>query len=243
MLSTRDHHRNDKPPIRCPLCSRTGPSALQCREFQTTRREKKPNGYQRDGKHGGNGGGGRNSGGGGNGRGGDSNGVGGNRGGGGTKNRGGGGGKPKKSSSDSEYGDKTAYPDCHFCLEPHKASESPCRSASATAPATPDSQHGGFLGSVRTNLGAGLLVTTSARPALSAPGAPRERHEDEYWVADSGATENATQDSSHLKDYTPAPPGDEVESAGRFLSLSQGTGAYDSGWAKITAPSKERRVS
>ena len=49
MLSARGHHRNDKPPIRCPLCSCTGHysatlllSALQCREFQTTRREKKP---------------------------------------------------------------------------------------------------------------------------------------------------------------------------------------------------------
>ena len=39
MLSTRGHRRNDKPPIRCRLCSRTGHSALQCREFQITRRE------------------------------------------------------------------------------------------------------------------------------------------------------------------------------------------------------------
>ena len=39
MLSTRGHRRNDKPPIRCPLCFRTGHSVLQCREFQTTRRE------------------------------------------------------------------------------------------------------------------------------------------------------------------------------------------------------------
>ena len=70
MLSARGHRRNDKHPIRCPLCSRTGHSALQCREFQITRREKKPNGYQRGGEHGGNGGGGRNGGGGGNGRGG-----------------------------------------------------------------------------------------------------------------------------------------------------------------------------
>ena len=70
------------------------------------------------------------------------------------------------------------------------------------------------MGSVRTHLGAGLLVATSARPALAARGAPHERHEDEYWVADSGATENMTQDSSRLEDYTPAPPRDEVESAG-----------------------------
>ena len=27
-LSARGHHRNDKPPTRCPLCSRTGHSAL-----------------------------------------------------------------------------------------------------------------------------------------------------------------------------------------------------------------------
>ena len=63
-------------------------------------------------------------------------------------------------------------------------------------------------------LGAGLLVATSARPALAARGAPRDRHDNEYWVADSDATENLTQGSSHLEDYTPAPPGDEVESAG-----------------------------
>ena len=33
MLSTRGHRRNSKPPIQCPLCSRTGHSALRCREF------------------------------------------------------------------------------------------------------------------------------------------------------------------------------------------------------------------
>ena len=44
MLSARGYRRNDKPPIRCPLCSRTGHSASQYREFQITRREKKPNG-------------------------------------------------------------------------------------------------------------------------------------------------------------------------------------------------------
>ena len=219
MLSTRGHRRNDQPPIRCPLCSRTGHSALKC-EFQITRREKKPNGYQRNGEHGGNDGGrsngrgSRNGGGGGNGRGGESGGVGGNRGGGGSKNRSRGGGKQKKSSTNSESDDKTASSECYFCVEPHRASERPNRSASTTAPATPNSQHGGFLGSVRITVRAGLLVATSARPALAAIGAPCERHEDEYWVADSGATEIITQDSSHLEDYTPVPPGDEVESAG-----------------------------
>ena len=87
--------------------------------------------------------------------------------------------------------------------------------------ATSNSQHGGFWGCVRTNLGAGLLVATSARPASTVRGAPRERHEDEYWVVDSGATENMTQDSSNLEDYTPPPPGDEVKSAGRvFLPVA-----------------------
>ena len=105
MLSARGHRRNDTPPIRCPLRSRTGHFALKCREFQITRREKKPNGYQRDGEHGGNGGGGSNGGGsknggvGGNGRGGESGGVGGNRGSGSSKNHRRGGGKQKKSSS------------------------------------------------------------------------------------------------------------------------------------------------
>ena len=65
MLSARGHRRNDKPPIRCPLCSCTGHfSAMQYREFQISRREKKPNEYQRDGEHGGNVGGGENIGGG-----------------------------------------------------------------------------------------------------------------------------------------------------------------------------------
>ena len=172
MLSTRDHRLKDTPPTRCPLCSRTGHSALICRELQITRREKKPNKYQRDCEHGGNGGGGSNDGGssngggGGNGRGGESGGVGGNS----------GGGKQKKSSTDSESGDKTTFPECYFCLEPHRASECSNRSASATAPATRNSQHGGFLGNVRTNLGAGLLVATSARPASVARGTPRESH-------------------------------------------------------------------
>ena len=105
VLSARGHRRNNKPSIRCPLCSRTGHSALQCRDLQITQRDKKPNGYQRDGEHGGNGGGGRNGGDGGNGRGSESGGVGGNHGGGGSKNRGGGGGKQNKSSKDAESGD------------------------------------------------------------------------------------------------------------------------------------------
>ena len=228
MLSARGHRRNDTPSIRCPLCSCTGHSALKSREFQITRRDKKPIGYQRDGEHGGSGGGGSNGGGsrngigGGNGRGGESGGVGSNRGGGGSKNHSGGGGVQEKSSMDSESGDKTASPECFFCLEPHRASKCPNPSASATAPATPNSQHGGFLGSVIANLGVGLLVATSARPALAARGAPRERHESEYWVADSDSTEIMTQDSSHLEDYTPAPPGDEVEIAGGVFLLVAG---------------------
>ena len=218
MLSARGHRRNDTSPTRCPLCSRTGHSALKCGEFQITRREKKLNEYQRDGEHGDNGGGGsngggsRNSGGGGNGQGGES--------GGGGVNRG--GGTQNKSSMDSKSGDRTASLECYLCLEPHRASECPNRSAPATAPATPNSQHGGFLGSVCTNLGAGLLVATSARPVLAARGAPRERHGDEYWVADSGATENMTQDSSKLDDYAPAPAGDKVEgTGGDFLPVAR----------------------
>ena len=217
MLSARGHRRNDTPSIRCPLCSRTGHPPLNCREFQIIRREKKQNGYQRGGEHGGNGGGGENGG-----RGGNDDGGGGNRGGGGSKNRIGGCGKQKKSSKNSESGDKTTCPDCYFCLEPRKASECLSRSTSATAPATLDSQHGGVLGSARTNLGAGLLVATSARLFLAARGASRKLHEIKYWVSDSGATENMTQDSSHLEDYTPPPAGDEVESAGGvFLPLAR----------------------
>ena len=123
-----------------------------------------------------------------------------------STNRSRGGGKHKKSSTDSKFGAKTASPEGYFCLEPHRASECPNRSASATVPATPNSQHGRCLGSVRPNLEARLPTATSARPALTARGAPRGRHEDEYWVAGSGASENMTQDSSHLKDYTPPPP-------------------------------------
>ena len=48
MLSARGDRRNDTTPIRCPLYSRTGHFALKCREFQITRRGKKPNGYQSD---------------------------------------------------------------------------------------------------------------------------------------------------------------------------------------------------
>ena len=108
--------------------------------------------------------------------------------------------------------------------EPHKASECPNRSASATAPATPNSQHGGLWSSVRANIRARLLVATSARPALAARGAPRERYEDEYWVANSDATKNVTQDSFDLEDFTPAPPGDEVESAGGLFLPVAGYG-------------------
>ena len=132
-----------------------------------------------------------------------------------------GGGKLKKSSTDSESGDETASLERYFCLEPHRASDCPNRYASATAPATPNSQQGGYLCSVRTNIGVRLLAVTSARTALAARGAPRERHGDVYWVADSGATTNMAQASSPLKDYTPTLPGNEVESAGRvFLPVA-----------------------
>ena len=82
----------------------------------------------------------------------------------------------------------------------------------------------GFLSSVRTNFGAGLLVVTSARPILAARGAPCKRHEDEFWVADSDATENMTQGSFHLNDYTPPPPANEVESAGGVILPVAGYG-------------------
>ena len=58
------------------------------------------------------------------------------------------------------------------------AAKFPNRSASATALATSNSQYCGVLGRVGTNLGAGLLVVTSACSALAARGTPRERHED-----------------------------------------------------------------
>ena len=106
--------------------------------------------------------------------------VGGNRERRGSTNRSRGGDKQKKSSMDSKSGAKTPSPEGYFCLEPHRASKCPKRSSSATVPATPNSQHGRLLGSVRPNLGARLLTATSARPALTARGAPRERHEDEY---------------------------------------------------------------
>ena len=175
ILSARGHRRNDKPPIRCHLCSGTGHSALQYCEFQIIRRKEKPNGYQRDGEQGGNGGGGGNDGGGGNGGGG-----GGNRGGGVSQNRNGGGGKQIKNNKDSESGNKPAHLDCLFCLGYHRASECPNRSGSATAPVTSNSQHGALLGSVRANIGAGLLVAKSTHPALVARGASRKRHEHEY---------------------------------------------------------------
>ena len=81
-----------------------------------------------------------------------------------------------------------------------------------------------MFSSVRTNHGAGSLVVTNARPALAARGAPRERHEDECWVADSDATEYMTRDSSNLKRYTPAPLRDEVESAGGIFLPAAGYG-------------------
>ena len=43
-------------------------------------------------------------------------------------------------------------------------------------------------------------------------------------MTDRGATENITQDSSHLEDYTTAPPGDTVESAGGVFLLVAGYG-------------------
>ena len=213
MLSARGHSRNDNPPtdalfapaqdtLPCNTADSRSPAVRRSRSDIRGMRQ--------------NGGGGKNGGGGG-----------GSRRGGGSKNRSGGGGKQKKSSKGFESGDTTARPDCCFCLGYHKASGCPNRLASATAPATSNSQHGAFLGSIRTNVGAGLLVATNARPALAARGVLCERHEDEYWVADSGATENMTQNSFNLKNYKPPPPPppeNEVESASDFFSLVSGYG-------------------
>ena len=99
------------------------------------------------------------------------------------------------------------------------------------------------MSSVRTNLKDGLLAATSARPALAARGAPREKHDDEYWVADSGATENMTQDSSHLEDYTSAPPGDGVESAGGVSLPIAGNGRLQLLGDQDNGTFKEQRVS
>ena len=99
------------------------------------------------------------------------------------------------------------------------------------------------MGSVRTNLGVGLLVATSARPALAVRGAPRERHKKEYWVADSGSTENMTQDSSNLEDNTPPPQEMRYKTSAGFFSLLQDMGACDSLWTQITAPSMDQRAS
>ena len=118
------------------------------RESRITRCEKKPNGYERDGEPGGNGGGSENGGSAGNGgEGGD------NHGGGGSKIRSGGGVKRNKTFKDFKSGEKTARPDCYFCIGSHKASECP-------------------------NIQAGLVIVTSARLVFAANGAPRERHED-----------------------------------------------------------------
>ena len=43
-------------------------------------------------------------------------------------------------------------------------------------------------------------------------------------MADSGATKNIAQDSSHREDYTLVPPGDEVESTGGVFLLVPGYG-------------------
>ena len=63
-------------------------------------------------------------------------------------------------------------------------------------------------------LGPGYSPPHALARLWPARGALRERHEDEYWVADSNAIDNMTQDLCPLEDYTPPPPGDEVESAG-----------------------------
>ena len=91
------------------------------------------------------------------------------------------------------------------------------------------------MGSIRTNLGARLLVATSARPAWASRGAPCEGHEDKYCVADSGATENMTQGSSNLEDYMPNPSGDEIESAGGvFLLVNQDNGTFKGETRELT---------
>ena len=208
ILSVRGHRRNDKRTIRGPLCSRTGHSALQCHEFQIIRREQKPNGYRGDGKHGGNGGGDGNGGGGG---------GGGNRGGGGGQNCSGGGGKQKKSSKDSESDNRTARSDCYFCVESTKPRNAQTASPLQRRRRLPTPNMAEFRVMSAQSLWLGCL-SPQALARLC------EWHEDEYWVANSGASKNMTQDSSNLEDYTPPPPGDEVESAGNIVLPVAGYG-------------------
>ena len=58
-----------------------------------------------------------------------------------------------------------------------------------------------------------------------------------------GATENMTQDSSNLEDFTPTPPGDEAERVGGVFLPVAGYGYLRLLVGQITAPPKEQRAS
>jgi len=161
--------RNPSLHARCPLCSRTGHAAQDCREYRVTKREPKPKGMRHDGDAG-------------------NRGSGNHRGGGGTRQK-------DRNANNWDSEDKTDRPGCYFCQGPHKSSECPNRSSAAAATTASSSQHGGFLGCTRNNLGTGLFASADTRSALptKAPGQLlHRRHSGEHWVNDSGATENMT---------------------------------------------------
>ena len=138
-----------------------------------------------------------------------------------------GGGNGKSRRRNAKSWNKNSCPGCYFCEGAHKSDDCPNRAeATDTAPGS-GPKRGAFAGSLRGSLGVGLYARVSSGSALITSDAikrPPEPRGSEFWANDSGATEHMTQDPTGLEDYTPAPAGDRVESAGGALLPVAGYG-------------------
>ena len=119
MIATHGNGRNTSLHTRCPICSRTGHVAQECREYRITKRESEPKGMRHDGDAGTRGSG---------------------------NHRGGGGINQKyRNAKNGDSESKTDRSRCCFCQGPHKPPECPNRSSAAAPPTANNSQHGVFL--------------------------------------------------------------------------------------------------
>ena len=199
MFAGRRNGHGSNPPPRCQICSRTGHTAQGCKEFRDLKKGQKTS----DGNGGNNG----------------------DRCGGNSKS------KHRKAKAhnhvDDEYtAEEHSHADnkyngirhrCYFCEGAHKSDDCPNRAEATDTAYGAGPKQGGFAGSLRGILGAGLFASVnpgSAPIANDATKRLKERHGSEFWANDSGVTEHMTRDPLGLEDCTPAPAGERVESAG-----------------------------
>ncbi|CAN0075317.1 unnamed protein product, partial [Sphacelaria rigidula] len=119
-------------------------------------------------------------------------------------------GRADTSPRDGES--KTSRAGCYSCEGPHKPSECPNR---PKTPSTSGNHPRSFL--AKSTLGAGL----TAKMSKASNRLVEENKDEEFGVADSGATQHMTSSSAYFQEYQPASPSDQVETVdGKLLRVA-----------------------